>query len=181
MKFKIGDNVAVLDDDFSGVVVDISGDEIVIQTDDGFQLNYRPEQLIRMGGSELILDKSQIDPSKDAVQKKKNYQVKVKGKTSQPIYEVDLHIEKLLPSTKGMDNNDILTHQLDTARRQLEFAIRKRMQRLVFIHGVGDGILKLELDYLFGRYSNVSYQDADYQKYGVGATEIFIKQGANRI
>ena len=75
-----------------------------------------------------------------------------------------------------MANHDMLTLQLDTAKRQLEFAIRKRIQKVVFIHGVGEGVLKIELDYLFGRYGNVKFYDADYQKYGLGATEVYIYQ-----
>ena len=92
--------------------------------------------------------------------------------------EVDLHIHKLVNSTKGMTNHDILTLQLDTARRQLEFAISKRILKVIFIHGVGAGVLKLELEYLFGRYSNIEYYDASYKKYGVGATEVRIFQSA---
>ena len=46
----------------------------------------------------------------------------------------------------------------------------------VFIHGVGEGVLKLELEYLFSRYDNVKFYDADYQKYGLGATEVYIYQ-----
>ena len=90
--------------------------------------------------------------------------------------EVDLHIEKLLPSKKGLSNHDILTKQLDTARGQLEFAIRKRIQKIVFIHGVGEGVLKAELEYLFSRYENVKFYDANYQRYGLGATEVYIFQ-----
>jgi hypothetical protein len=48
----------------------------------------------------------------------------------------------------------------------------------VFIHGVGEGVLKLELEYLFGRYNNVKFYDADYKKYGLGATEVYIYQNA---
>jgi hypothetical protein len=47
---------------------------------------------------------------------------------------------------------------------------------VVFIHGVGEGVLKIELEYLFRRYENVKYYDADYQKYGLGATEVYILQ-----
>jgi len=32
------------------------------------------------------------------------------------------------------------------------------------------------LDFLLGRYDNISFQDANYQKYGLGATEIYFKQ-----
>ncbi|NNK27798.1 MAG: Smr/MutS family protein, partial [Flavobacteriaceae bacterium] len=62
------------------------------------------------------------------------------------------------------------------ARRQLEFAIKKRIPKIVFIHGVGEGVLKLELEYLFGRYDNILFYDANYQKYGVGAIEVRIFQ-----
>jgi DNA-nicking Smr family endonuclease len=75
-----------------------------------------------------------------------------------------------------MSNYDMLNLQLDTARHKLEFAIQKRIQKVVFIHGVGEGVLKSELDYLFGRYDNVKYYAADYQKYGQGATEVYIYQ-----
>jgi hypothetical protein len=46
----------------------------------------------------------------------------------------------------------------------------------VFIHGIGEGVLKLELDYLFGRYNYVKFYDADYKQYGLGATEVYIYQ-----
>ena len=72
----------------------------------------------------------------------------------------------------------MLTLQLETARRQLEFAIRKRIQKVVFIHGVGEGVLRTELEYLFGRYDNITFYDANYQKYGIGATEVYIFQNA---
>jgi dsDNA-specific endonuclease/ATPase MutS2 len=75
-----------------------------------------------------------------------------------------------------MSNFDILNIQLDTAKRQIEFAVRKRIPKIVFIHGVGEGVLKAELDYLLGRYDNLKFYDANFQKYGVGATEVYIFQ-----
>jgi len=92
--------------------------------------------------------------------------------------EVDLHIDKLLPTTRGMQKHDILTYQLDTVKRQLAFAMSKRIQRVVFIHGVGEGVLKMELEYLLKQYDNLKFYDANYQKYGLGATEVYIFQNA---
>ena len=106
---------------------------------------------------------------------KKVSRVKRKERTLPPM-EVDLHIHQLVPKTKGMNNYDMLTVQIDTAKRQLEFAIKKRIQRVVFIHGIGAGVLKAELEYLFRQYGNLEYNDADYQKYGRGATEVYIFQ-----
>jgi dsDNA-specific endonuclease/ATPase MutS2 len=90
--------------------------------------------------------------------------------------EVDLHIHQLVKSTKGMQNHDILNLQLDTAKKRLEFALSKRIQRIVFIHGVGSGVLKLELEYLLKRYDQLKFYAADFQKYGHGATEVYIFQ-----
>ena len=90
--------------------------------------------------------------------------------------EVDLHIDQLVPSTRGMTNYDMLNIQLETAKRQLDFAIRKKIRRVVFIHGVGAGVLKEELGFMLRRYSDIQYYDADYQKYGLGATEAYIPQ-----
>ncbi len=75
-----------------------------------------------------------------------------------------------------MSNFDMLNLQLDTARGQLEFAMRKRIPKIVFIHGVGEGVLRQELETLFSRYNNVKFYDADYKTYGLGATEVRILQ-----
>ena len=90
--------------------------------------------------------------------------------------EVDLHIHKLVRSIKGMTNHDMITLQIDTAKRQLEFAINKRIPSVIFIHGVGQGVLREELRYLFGRYDNIRISEADYKKYGLGAMEVYIVQ-----
>ena len=64
--------------------------------------------------------------------------------------EVDLHIHQLVKSTKNMSNHEMLKLQLDTAKLRLEFAISKRIQRVIFIHVVCAGVLKLEMEYLLG-------------------------------
>ena len=56
-----------------------------------------------------------------------------------------------------MGDYDMLNLQIETAKRQLEFAIRNRIPRVVFVHGVGEGVLKTALDYLFGRYPVAVY------------------------
>src|SRR5690606_32671929 len=105
---------------------------------------------------------------------KKHTSTRIKPKErNAPPMEVDLHIEKLVNSYRGMSNYDILNLQMETAKRQIEFASRKRIQKLVFIHGVGEGVLKAELDSLLGRYDNLKFYDADYQKYGIEATEVY--------
>ena len=167
-----------MDDTTRGQVVRFNGALVVVATQDGFQLEYPASSLIKLNTGTAITV-SNIEAARAKQQKespvKKITKVKPKERNA-PKMEVDLHIHNLVPSTKNMSNFDMLNIQLETAKRQLDFAIRKRIQKVVFIHGVGAGVLREELKYLFGRYNNLNYYDADYQKYGMGATEVYIYQ-----
>ncbi|MGX7668520.1 Smr/MutS family protein [Flavobacterium pedocola] len=183
--FSIGDKVSVLDDDFNGVVVGFEKEYVVIETEDGFTMKFLSGQLVKeMETSDLKYftsnqSLSQVLKEKEE-EKKRSFVKEKKSRKDEFVLEVDLHIEKLVPSKRGMSNYDILTLQMETAKRQLDFAIRNRMPKVVFIHGVGEGVLKAELDFLLGRYEGITFQDANYQKYGLGATEVYIKQNPNR-
>ncbi|TNJ42163.1 DNA mismatch repair protein MutS [Tamlana fucoidanivorans] len=185
MKLKIGDRVLVLDEDFSGVVKEIEGTTVSIETEDGFCIDFNENELVKSDHT-IKANMFQKTNLKDVISEKeqsKKRRSNVKKRTKdryEPTMEVDLHIHQLVSSYRGMANHDILTLQLDTARRKLDFAISKRIQKIVFIHGVGEGVLKLELEYLFGRYNNIKFYDADYKKYGLGATEVYIFQNAAR-
>ncbi|MCL9771182.1 DNA mismatch repair protein MutS [Flavobacterium sp. HXWNR69] len=180
-KFEIGDKVAVLDDDISGVVIKVKNEEISVETTDNFVMTFFVNELVKINNSNdlsgFFSTQSLGSVLKDKEDPKKRSFVKEKrSRKDEFVLEVDLHIEKLVPSKRGMSNYDILTLQMETAKRQLDFAIKNRMPKVVFIHGVGEGVLKAELDFLLGRYDHISFQDANYQKYGLGATEVYIKQ-----
>lgn len=177
---KKGDKVSVLDDAISGVVIDIKGQKVSIETTDGFEMEFTQDELIVIDGSISDRDLMRMDVPK-VISEKQPKKKKVKKQTridrrKQPAMEVDLHIHQLVPRTKGLSNYEMLNIQVDEAKRQLEFAMSKRIQRVVFIHGIGEGVLRSELEFLFGRYDNLEYYDADYQKYGRGATEVYIYQ-----
>lgn len=175
--FEVGDRVEVLDEMLCGDVIAIDNTEITIETEDGFIMKYAPGELLKAGDSSVIkvtnYEVAQIKAEKETSKKKNAPVVKPKERNA-PKMEVDLHINQLVKSPKGMSKHEMLNMQMETAKRQLEFAISKRIQKIVFIHGVGEGILKEELKFLFGRYDNLKYYDADYQKYGLGATEVYV-------
>jgi dsDNA-specific endonuclease/ATPase MutS2 len=175
--FKIGDRVETIDDTIIGVVSHVTGQEITIDSEEGFTLTYTVSELVKVSDGIVVsnYDVARIKSEKELPKKRKQRTVKSKERNI-PKMEVDLHINQLTKSSRGMTNHEMLNLQIDAAKRQLEFAIRKRIQKVVFIHGVGAGVLKEELKYLFGRYENIKYYDADYQKYGSGATEIYIFQ-----
>ncbi|MBA6152550.1 Smr/MutS family protein [Gelidibacter maritimus] len=184
MDLNVGDKVTVLDEDISGIVSKIDGLTVYIETDDGFLLDFQTNELLKMGPndtlrSRIFSEHSFTEVLSEKEQPTKRQSVKVKPKDrNQPKMEVDLHIHNLTENQRNLSKYDMLNLQLDTARSQLEFAIRKRIQKIVFIHGVGEGVLKMELETLFSRYNNVKYYDADFKKYGLGATEVYVYQNA---
>lgn len=175
---KIGDKVAVLDDILTGFVIAID-DLITIETEDGFRLQFSSSELVpemdvhfRQSSSDISIQTLQSKMDKPV---SKTSRIKPKERNA-PAMEVDLHIHQLVHSEKGMAPHEILTLQLDTVKHKLNFAFSKKIQKIVFIHGVGEGVLRLEMEYLLRQYDQLSFYDADYKKYGQGALEVYIFQ-----
>ena len=92
------------------------------------------------------------------------------------IIEIDLHINELLETTTGMENKDILDYQLDVFHKTLEKYKLRKGQKIVFIHGKGDGVLRQRILWeLQTKYKRFRHQDASFKQYGYGATMVIIK------
>lgn len=91
------------------------------------------------------------------------------------ILEVDLHINELLDNTHGLSNADMLQYQLKKFIEVMEQYKNQQGKRIVFIHGKGEGVLrKAILDELKRKYPRCKWQDASFQEYGFGATQVTI-------
>ena len=100
---------------------------------------------------------------------------KKQRKVKNDIVEIDLHIHELLDDTTGMSNSEMLNYQLDVFRKTLDEFRNKKGQRIVFIHGKGDGVLRRAiLDELKRKYKTYTSQDASFREYGFGATMVTI-------
>lgn len=180
-KFQINDSVSVLDDAIDGTVLKIETTGITIATSEGFTMVFQENELIKITSSNEMkglfssVSVSKVLSEKE-LPKKRSFVKEKRNKKDDFAIEFDLHIDKLVNSTKNLTNYDMLTIQMDAAKGKLEFAIRNRIPKIVFIHGVGEGVLKTELESLLGRYEKIDFKEANYQKYGIGATEVFIKQ-----
>lgn len=172
-ELKVGDKAETIDDDIKGEVISVSENEILLLTEDGFEMPFKPRELIK--STSLIMD-IQTDELKRVLQQELQPKKKEKTKTNTSVYkiEVDLHIHELIDDARHLSNYEILNIQMQHAKKRLEWALQKRLKSIVFIHGVGQGVLREELFTLFRRYDNLEYFDANYQTYGVGATEVRI-------
>ncbi len=118
---------------------------------------------------EAMNQKIRVDrPNRQPVQQPKD--------TGKTIVEVDLHINELLDTTAGMSNTDIINVQLSKFRETMEQYKSKKGQKIAFIHGKGEGVLRNAIiQELKTKYKNCPYQDASFKEYGFGATMVTIK------
>jgi len=96
--------------------------------------------------------------------------------STEDIIEIDLHINELLDSTVGLFNADMLQCQMDKFHAVIAENKGKKGQKIVFIHGKGEGVLRKEIEkQLKNRYKSYYFQDASFREYGFGATLVTIK------
>ena len=101
--------------------------------------------------------------SKDSIKKKS-------------IQEVDLHIEVLVDDSQLLDSEDILNIQLSEFNTCLENAVINGADQIIFIHGVGNGILRNKIHKKLSQYPHTKYfEDARKEKFGYGATKVHLK------
>lgn len=89
---------------------------------------------------------------------------------------VDLHIDELIDNTRGLSAADMLNLQVDEFRRVMDANLNNKGQKIIFIHGKGEGVLKQaitkELNY---RYKTHQVEDAPFRDFGAGATMVIIR------
>lgn len=93
------------------------------------------------------------------------------------VVEVDLHIHELVDNTAGLSNKEILDIQMEKVEREMRQAIESGAKRIVFIHGVGQGVLKQEVGKLLkSKFPKYSFHDASFKEYGYGATMVILRR-----
>jgi hypothetical protein len=93
-----------------------------------------------------------------------------------PGKEVDLHIEKLREDYQFLSSSEILDIQLSYFQKSLEAAIVHKIPSIIFIHGSGNGTLRIEIHKFISKHPQVkTFMDAHKEKFGYGATEVFFK------
>lgn len=129
-----------------------------------------PAAFLRIDASEIeqaMKEKKDLPIVKPAIEKSQ--------KKQSDTVELDLHSSQLLDSTAGLDNTAILHYQLKTFRETLAQYQNKKGQKIVVIHGKGEGVLRNAIiQELKTHYKHYSYQDASFREYGFGATMITI-------
>ncbi len=87
--------------------------------------------------------------------------------------EIDLHIEALVSDSKGMDAAQILRIQLRAFEKYLEKAIRLGVDRVLIIHGKGEGVLRRHIHQVLSENPYVRRFEKIHPTLGTGVTEVF--------
>lgn len=194
--FQIGDRVRFLNDVGEGIIRSFTGsDEALIETEDGFEVPYPLDELVFIGSRDeeekaYQLDKDIVDgyvekrlltPEKqkkeDEFERKFRHLPPLSKRKKEDIIEVDLHIHQLVDDESGLEPHQTLDIQMKHFERMIDAAIRDKRDKVIFIHGVGQGVLKNEIRKALEFYPECAYRDAPFHTYGMhGATEVTIHQ-----
>ncbi len=180
--FQIGEKVTFLHEHGTGVVKGFrSAHVVIIEDETGFERFFPLTELVKIHSTEFELG---FNPEKFKLAKESHTKATVYEREersygnslSAKFWEIDLHIEELVDSHRGMTNAEILRHQMSEFRSFFARAIHHRIPRLIIIHGVGEGVLKDEVRLFLAKKDHLEYFDAPYTHYGKGATEIRLSQ-----
>lgn len=195
MNFKRGDKVRFLNDVGEGVVKKlISSDEVIVEDENGFEYPFPASELIvidNIGEEQDAYDSklpryTEIIASNVSDATLKRADKDFSSRTYDPqsaqqrnrgdVLEVDLHMHELVDNERGLSNSEMIAIQMEHFERMMKRAEQTRTNKVVFIHGVGEGVLRNEIRRsLEEYYPNCEYHDANYNEYGYGATEVLIR------
>lgn len=129
---------------------------------------------------QLVIDSSELEQAMRSKKSERHPERKRAGSKPQQarrdeIIVQDLHIAELLDNLTGLSNADMLSYQIDKFNEVMRAHQNHLGQRIVFIHGKGEGVLRRAiLDELKRRYPSCEVQDASFKEYGFGATQVTI-------
>ncbi|MCK9449254.1 MAG: DUF2027 domain-containing protein [Bacteroidales bacterium] len=126
----------------------------------------------------------------DSLMMQKDFAIPVSEPVRQPLKEkpliekhakspgeaiVDLHIGELVNNIAGLSSHDMFKIQMDYFHKTLNSAIKEEYDKITYIHGVGNGVLKNGIIKALENFEGLNNRMASMSKFGVGAIEILIK------
>lgn len=165
MGLQPGMRVTLMDSSDRGVIKKVKKDCVEIELDYGFVVPVAFGDFVVNDAEEDYKLRHSVGSSK--VKPSQEERPASVGKA----VEIDLHIEAL-PGGLGVPKGKELPYQLEHFKSVMRSQLRHRGSRVIFVHGVGDGILKqairTELDTTYAL-------SCSWTPYGDGATAVTIK------
>lgn len=175
MAFKTGDKVRFLHEKGEGIVkMILSSGKVVVEISEGLPIECAIGELVEIRA--ISLTEMVVFPKESTLKRGLRGSAESQSKPhAKGEKVVDLHFEKIGTGLQHFNDSQKLTHQLDCFQRELDRAIAGHLTKIIFVHGVGAGVLRNEIREILKGYQGIEYNDAPYQKFGAGATEVRIK------
>jgi len=197
-EIKKGDKVRFLNEVGGGIVIEVLSDgTATVEGEDGFDMRYKLTELMLVMSSEdemeaynnklpdlaSILAQDVDEKRQKAIQEQFDIKYSNARATNQKRrgehMVIDLHIHELVDDQSGLQDRTKLDIQLNHFERMMRIAGEQRVRRVVFIHGVGQGVLRHQIrSRLEMYYPDCSVRDGNPREYGAGATEVLLGQSS---
>lgn len=179
----IGDHVRFLDSVGGGIVcrVDTQKKLVYVEDEDGFEIPALPSQCVIIktdfpADADVSADKKEaVDEPRHAAKDADMERGSEKKKQRPDVIEVDLHINQLVDDPRGMTHWDMMKRQLAVFDMTVRQNMANKGQKIVFIHGRGEGVLKAQIENMLRHdFPTCEFHDASFREYGFGATMVVI-------
>lgn len=190
---RVGDTVRILNEPGEGIIVRvINKKRVFVDFGDGMDIDMDTQELVLISSlhpaseveeTEPIPPVQEPEPPVDlSVLKNIDFSPRPKNTKKQidihafansltPL-EVDLHIQKLTDDYLGLSNGEMLFMQISHFESYMDLGLRGQYKSIIFIHGIGNGVLKKEIKNRLVTYRSIRFNDGDPRKYGFGATQV---------
>ena len=195
-EIKKGDQVRFLNEVGGGEVLEVFSDgTATVEGEDGFDMNYKLHELMRVMSREdeieaynnklpdlaSILAQDLDEGRQKEIQRE--FDIKYANATNQKRrgehMVIDLHIHELVDDQSGLRDRTKLDIQLNHFERMMRIAAEHRIRKVIFIHGIGQGVLRHQIrTRLEMYYPNCTVRDGNPREYGSGATEVLLGQSS---
>ena len=138
-------------------------------------VNISPENALEIASNNPLREKQGYSGKQSEGTPIKEKPLIEKHKTDINTAIVDLHIGELVNNILGMSSHDMLTTQIEYFKKSLESAMTNEYEKVTFIHGVGNGVLKNAIIKELENYEGIENRMAAISKFGVGALDVIIK------
>ncbi len=184
MNFRVGDTVQLLDEEGEGVILELlTNNRVIVEVHD-FPFEYSITQIIKVALDNTVIHSTEINDfdhllGHESLKRNKEVQlhipIKVFDKVSKMGFpEIDLHIYELVDKPQHLTRSDMIQIQTFRLEQYIQNCMDSRVNEFVVIHGVGEGVLRLEVRKVLESHGNMKYEDADFREYGAGATHVRI-------
>jgi len=166
--FKIGDKVKFIKSNDYGTIRSIISERkiqvedsskflSVVNYNDIIKFDFTTDNMQAYGNLEFNKDSSKIKNNKN------------KELLNLNVIKIDLHIENIDEDYHFMTNYEIVQKQLRNCESTLIKGLNSNANKIIIVHGIGEGVLKKEIHHLLN-----SYKLRYYESLNGGSTEVML-------